>query len=70
MSTPLEGSHVHWPSGYDDVDDSNDDAIENINRMRGKARGKSGMWEVRFPNDRYVADEAVTLEQMREAGAV
>ena len=64
-----EGSHVYWPAGMTAGDDE-DDVARALHRMKGLKRGRSSSWDVRFPNDRFVKDEAVTLEQMREAGAI
>jgi hypothetical protein len=64
-----EGSHVHWPIGYDEADDDGESG-ENLHRMKGLRPGASSSWSPRFPNDRFVNDFAVTLEEMREAGAV
>ena len=69
MSAQSEGSHVHWQQGYDQADDGTE-AAEAIHRMRGATRKRSSSWDVRFQNDEYVRDEAVTLEQMRREGAV
>ena len=70
MSNQSAGSHVHWPYGYDEVDVTNDEVSLGIHAMKGTARGKSSSWDIRFPNDKFVASEAVTLEHMRELGAL
>jgi hypothetical protein len=65
----LEGSHVHWPNGL--VGGDYDDEIElSIHRMKGTRRGASSSWSVRLPNDKWVSEEAVTLEDMQRAGAL
>lgn len=68
--TQPEGSHVHWLASYDDVDEANDGAVANLHRMRGTKRGVSSAWTVRLPNDDFVGDEAVTLEEMQARGAL
>ena len=68
MSVQPEGSHVHWPPGYDDISDA-DDASQTIHRMIG-ITGPSSGWSIRLPHDEYVMDEAVTLEEMRRQGAL
>ena len=72
MSQPTqpEGSHVHWPPGYDEADVDGTEYGESVHRMRGTGRKRSSSWDVRFPNDEYVLNEAVTLEEMRRDGAV
>jgi len=70
MANSYGGSHVNWPTGYDEADDDGTEFSENIHRMKGARRGASSSWEVRFPNDKFVASEAVTLEHMRELGAL
>lgn len=69
VSDQPEGSHVHWPRGYDEVSSADDAAMANIHRMSGDT-GPSSSWSVRLPNDRFVRSEAVTLEEMRAEGAV
>lgn len=71
MSPQSEGSHVHWPPGYNDVSSTEDTELaRSIHRMKGKSRGRSSHWDVRLPNDEYVRSEGVTLEEMRRDGAV
>ncbi len=47
-----------------------DDVSMTMHRMKGIRRGASSNWDVRLPNDKFVRYEGVTLEEMREAGAV
>lgn len=70
MTTQSGGSHVHWPVGYDEANEEGTKESESIHRMNGTRRGASSSWNIRFPNDRFVADEAVTLDHMRELGAL
>ena len=64
-----EGSHVHWPISL--VGGDYDDEIGlSIHRMKGSHPGASSTWDVRFPNDDWVGDYGVTLEEMQEAGAI
>ena len=70
MSDQPEGSHVHWPPGYDEADEMGTEFGENIHRMKGEARNRSSSWSVRFPNDKFVSDQAVTLDDMKREGAV
>lgn len=60
-----EGSHVNWPHGVGfptGPDDGviSDEFLASLHRING----------VRLPNDEFVRDEAVTLEEMQRAGAV
>ena len=64
-----EGSHVYWPTGVVAGDDE-DEVGRSLHRMKGKRRGASSSWDVRFPHDRFVRDTGVTLEEMREQGAL
>lgn len=74
--TQPEGSHVHWPRGYEDVDSWTEThhadllPANSIHHMSGSKRGASSSWSIRFPNDKFVQDEASTLEEMRLKGAV
>ena len=60
-----EGSHVHWPSGLGFPTAPGDDGVDAeifaaLHRIS----------DVRFPNDDYVGSYGVTLEEMRNDGAV
>lgn len=70
MTNQPEGSHVHWPLGYDDADDTGSEYAEAIHRMKGRGRGKSSSWNMRLPNDKFVNAFGTTLEEMKAAGAV
>ena len=63
----LHGSHVHWPPGYDDADQEGTDFGAAVHRMKGCRRGASSSWTPRFPNDRFVQEFGVTLEEMQRA---
>lgn len=59
-----EGSHVDWPEETifptgPESGEEGEEAFAAIHRIK----------DVRLPNDRFVG-EAVTLEEMRDAGAV
>ena len=57
----VEHSRVHWEPGYDLIEEGTE-LFYAIHRIP--------VDQIRLPNDGWVRDEAVTLEEMRSAGAL